>query len=217
MLQKSSIAAAFLATLTFSKADIGVELVTKGFDRPVWAGVPIGVKGKIWVMEQAGQVWIVDEKTGEREKEPFLDIRGDVSRKGNEEGLLGLAFAADFLKSGRYYVNYTDNSKEKLTRIVRFVSEDKKKTDPKGGEILMKYPSEESNHNGGWIGFGPDNMLYIANGDGGSGNDPHKHGQALDTYLGKILSSAGSSVPSVILFKFRSNDCLLNFNLSLSS
>jgi len=179
------ITAIFLSSLAILQAEIGVEQVAKGFDRPVWAGFPKGISGKMWVIEQAGQVWIVDEKTGEREKEPFLDIREDVSRKGNEEGLLGLAFAPDFAKSGRFYVDFTD--KEKQTRIVRFTSENRKTTPSSTAEILLKYPSEFDNHNGGWLCFGPDQMLYIGNGDGGSGNDPNKHGQALDTFLAKIL------------------------------
>lgn len=185
MLHKISIT--LFAALSISNAEIGVKAIAKDFERPVWAGVPKGVHGKIWVMEQAGRVWIVDQETGAREKEAFLDIHEDVRRKGNEEGLLGLAFAADFMKSGRYYVNYTDNTPEKQTRIVRFTSQDRKTTRPDSAEVLLKYPSEADNHNGGWLGFGPDDMLYIANGDGGSANDPHKHGQALDTYLGKIL------------------------------
>ncbi len=184
---RTSLAAAILCTTPFAQADIGVREVANGFERPVWAGVPNGVDGKIWVMEQAGRVWIVDAKTGEREKEPFLDIHKEVLRKGNEEGLLGLAFAPDFLKSGRYYVNYTDKSKEKLTRISRFVSKDKKTTDPKSEEIVLSYPSIYDNHNGGWIAFGPDGMLYIGNGDGGAGNDPKNSGQSMDTLLGKIL------------------------------
>jgi glucose/arabinose dehydrogenase len=199
MLSKALTAAAFLASSAFSHAGIGIEQVAKGFDHPVWAGVPNGIDGKIWIMEQAGQVWIIDEKTGERENKPFLDIREDVSRKGNEEGLLGLAFAPDFQKSGRYYVNFTD--KDKQTRIVRFTSADRKTTKPSTGEILMQYPSEFDNHNGGWLSFGPDQMLYIANGDGGSGNDPNQHGQALDTFLAKILRidvspKTGYQVPS---------------------
>ena len=35
--------------------------------------------------------------------------------------------------------------------------------------------------------FGPDGMLYIAMGDGGSGGDPQGNGQRLDTLLAKIL------------------------------
>lgn len=199
MLRKSSVAAVFLATLAVSRADIGVEQVAKGFDRPVWAGVPKGTKGKLWIMEQGGKVWIVDEKTGERADQPFLDVSQDVTRKGNEEGLLGLAFAADFEKTGRFYVNYTD--KEKQTRIVRFVSKDKKTTDASTGEIILKYPSEFENHNGGWLDFGPDGMLYIGNGDGGAGDDPKQRAQDLQSLLGKILRidvspETGYKVPS---------------------
>ncbi|KAB2638845.1 MAG: PQQ-dependent sugar dehydrogenase [Verrucomicrobia bacterium] len=51
----------------------------------------------------------------------------------------------------------------------------------------MRFKQPYENHNGGWIAFGPDGMLYIGNGDGGSGNDPQNHGQTLDTLLGKML------------------------------
>ncbi len=187
MFLKSTVVAVFLASISLTQAKIGVQQIAKGFERPVWAGVPEGTKGKIWVMEQAGRVWIVDEGSGERAKEPFLDISAEVSRRGNEEGLLGLAFAPDFQKTGRFYVNYSDKSKDKLTRISRFISKDGQTTDPKSEEIILKYPSIYDNHNGGWISFGPDGMLYIGNGDGGAGNDPKNSGQSMDTLLGKIL------------------------------
>jgi glucose/arabinose dehydrogenase len=51
----------------------------------------------------------------------------------------------------------------------------------------MRYPQTYSNHNGGWLGFGPDGMLYIGNGDGGSANDPKNDSQNLESLLGKIL------------------------------
>jgi glucose/arabinose dehydrogenase len=199
MLHQAIFTTLFLASLSAAHAGIATKEVAKGFERPVWAGVPKGMNGKIWVMEQGGKVWIVDEKTGEREKEPFLDVSGDITRKGNEEGLLGLAFAPDFRKTGRFYVNYTD--KEAQTRIVRFTSADRKTTKHSTEEIVMKYPSEFQNHNGGWLDFGPDGMLYIGNGDGGSGNDPHHRGQDLASHLGKILRidvspETGYKVPS---------------------
>jgi glucose/arabinose dehydrogenase len=166
-------------------AAIGVRQVAAGFERPVWAGMPATSDGKLWVMEQAGRVWIVDLASGERSKEPFLDIRGEVSRKGNEEGLLGLAFDPDFQGNGRYYVNFTD--KEHFTRIVRFTAADHASTAVATAEVVLRFKQPFENHNGGWLGFGPDGMLYIGNGDGGSGNDPNNNGQALDTLLGKIL------------------------------
>ena len=180
-----SILALSLAIVAIARAELGVEQLATGFDRPVWAGVPAGVKGKLWVMEQQGKVWIVDEKTGKQEPQPFLDVSADVTTKGGEEGLLGLAFSPDFIKTGRFYINYTD--KEKQTCIVRLTSADGKTTDRASQEVLLKYPSEFENHNGGWIAFGPDKMLYIGNGDGGAGDDPNRRGQALDSLLGKIL------------------------------
>lgn len=185
MFSKMALPAAVLISSLPCAAKIGVERVTDGFERPVWAGVAAGIPGKLWVIEQAGQVWIVDTVTGKKSEQPFLDIRKDVSRQGNEEGLLGLAFAPDFAQSGRFYVNFTD--KDQHTRITRFTSKDRVLTDPETAEVLLRFRQDFRNHNGGWIGFGPDGMLYIGNGDGGSANDPHEHGQALDTLLGKIL------------------------------
>lgn len=182
---RTLISAALLLSPLPCAAGIGVELVAKGFDRPVWAGVAPGSKGKLWVMEQAGQVWVLDRQSGERAKEPFLDLRQEVTRKGNEEGLLGLAFAPDFAKSGRFYVNFTDTGH--FTRIVRFIAPDRQRADPASAEVLLRFKQDFENHNGGWLDFGPDGMLYIGNGDGGSANDPRQRGQALDTFLGKIL------------------------------
>ncbi len=201
MIRQTALTTLLLCSTPFTHAEIGVREVAKGFERPVWAGVPNGIDGKIWVMEQAGRVWIVDAKTGERAKDPFLDIHDRVTREGNEEGLLGLAFAPDFTESGRFYVNYSDKSKEKLTCISRFVSKDKTTTAPESEEIILSYPSIYNNHNGGWIAFGPDGMLYIGNGDGGAGNDPKNSGQSMDSLLGKILRidvspKTGYQIPS---------------------
>lgn len=199
MIRLTLLCLVFAASSICGHAGIGVKTVASGFDRPVWAGMPAGSTGKLWVMEQAGKVWIVDLKSGQRSAEPFLDIQSDVTREKNEQGLLGLAFAPDFQKTGRFYVDFTDT--DNFTRIVRFTSKDRKTTDPSTAEILLKYKQPFWNHNGGWIGFGPDGMLYIANGDGGAGNDPKGNGQSLETLLGKILridvsTETGYRIPS---------------------
>lgn len=172
-----------LAPLAF--AGVASELLIKGLERPVWAGAPASANGKLWVMEQAGRVWIVDLKTGERSKKPFLEITDSVTRKSNEQGLLGLAFAPDFETSGRYYVNY--NEKGGDTRIVRFVSKDGATTDASKGETILKIKQPFANHNGGWLDFGPDGYLYIGTGDGGAANDPMNNAQDLSSHLGKLL------------------------------
>lgn len=173
------------ATQALATQNIETVKVAEGFERPVWAGMPKGIDGTLWVMEQAGRIWLVDLATGKRAEEPFLEIAKDVSRRGNEEGLLGLAFDADFAKNGIYYVNYSDH--EQHTRIVRFKSPNQKTTDPATAEAILRFKQDFRNHNGGWIEFGPDGMLYIGNGDGGSGNDPHNRAQDLSSLLGKML------------------------------
>ncbi|MEO8616040.1 MAG: PQQ-dependent sugar dehydrogenase [Luteolibacter sp.] len=179
----------FISVLALAsvEARIGVEKVADKFSRPLWVGQPLGIDDRLWVVEQDGRIWAVDAKTGARGEKPFLDIVADVNRKNNELGLLGLAFAPDFKKSGRFYVNFTD--KDMFSRIVRFTANTKNlaETDPASAEVLFTYKQPHENHNGGWIGFGPDGMLYIGTGDGGSQNDPHENGQSINTFLAKIL------------------------------
>ncbi len=176
-----------VVSLASVEARIGVEKVADKFSRPLWVGQPIGIDDQLWVVEQDGKIWTVNAKTGARGEKPFLDIVADVNRSGNELGLLGLAFAPDFKKSGRFYVNFTD--KQMFSRIVRFTANprDLSQTDPASAEVLLTFQQPHANHNGGWMGFGPDGMLYIGTGDGGSQNDPHENGQSINTFLAKIL------------------------------
>lgn len=178
-----------LSVLSFAsvEARIGVEKVADQFSKPLWVGQPIGIDDQLWVVEQDGKIWTVDAKTGARGEKPFLDIVADVNRNSNELGLLGLAFAPDFKKSGRFYVNFTD--KQLFSRIVRFTAnpKDLSQTDPASAEVLFTFKQPHENHNGGWLGFGPDGMLYIGTGDGGSHDDPHENGQSINTFLAKIL------------------------------
>src|SRR2546423_980830 len=53
--------------------------------------------------------------------------------------------------------------------------------------VFLVIPQPFANHNGGMVEFGHDGFLYIAMGDGGSGNDPGKRAQNIDDLLGKIL------------------------------
>ncbi|MFZ1694915.1 MAG: PQQ-dependent sugar dehydrogenase [Flavobacteriales bacterium] len=118
---------------------------------------------------------------------PFLNITSQVA-SGGERGLLGLAFDPDYANNGRFYVCYTNGTSPGTSRVSRFtVSSDPNVADPTSEEILYTLAQPYSNHNGGDIDFGPDGMLYIGFGDGGSGGDPQNYAQTMTSALGKML------------------------------
>jgi len=161
---------------------LGLALVADGFERPLFAASPPGDVGRLFVVEQTGRIWIV--AGGERLGVPFLDVSGRLGASSGEQGLLGLAFHPEFSSNGFFYVNYTNAGRN--TRVSRFVAAGDV-ADAESESILLEVEQPFSNHNGGMLAFGPDGFLYVAMGDGGSGNDPENNGQRLDTLLGKLL------------------------------
>jgi hypothetical protein len=162
--------------------DVGLERVVDGLDFPVWLTSPAG-DPRLFVVEKGGRVVIVED--GALLPQPFLDLRGQVST-GSEQGLLSLAFHPDYAANGRLFVNYTDPAGD--TRIVEYrVSADPGRADPGSARVVLAIDQPFSNHNGGLALFGPDGMLWIGTGDGGSGGDPQGNGQDLGTLLGKLL------------------------------
>ena len=115
-----------------------------------------------------------------------LDISSATTSEG-EHGLLGLAFRK-IDKTWEAFINYTDLSGD--TIVSRFdVSSDGRfvlSPQPTGAEII-KIDQPYSNHNGGAVVVGPDNMLYIGTGDGGSADDPERRALDKSQLLGKIL------------------------------
>ncbi len=168
-------------------AETTTRVVAEGFERPVWIGAPPDDRDHLWVVEQAGKIWKLDARTGEKANSPVLDISSRVSRRGNEEGLLGLAFPADFATSGRFYINYTGNDETTYIQRIHARGPEFDAVDDSKSETLFEFKQPWRNHNGGWLGFGPDGYLYVGTGDGGAANDPHGNGQKLDTLLGKLL------------------------------
>lgn len=167
------------------KENIGVKLIGEGFKRPLWAETPQGVKGHLWVLEKTGVIKILDVKNGESTL--FLDVTKNITSKSNEQGLLGLAFEADYLQSGRFYLYYTNPKGD--TEVCRYTAhgDDKRSCKASTRELLLTFKQDFRNHNGGWIGIGPDGYLYVGTGDGGAANDPKKRAQNLNSYLGKLL------------------------------
>jgi glucose/arabinose dehydrogenase len=121
----------------------------------------------------------------------------------SERGFLGLAFNKDYVTNGRFYVYYTSKAFAGAgiaSGDVVLAEYTRSAADPDvanpTGTVLLSQPHPRGNHNGGWLATGPDGMLYMGIGDGGSGGDPDEAGQSLMTFAGKILrldvSAAGS-------------------------
>ncbi len=87
----------------------------------------------------------------------------------------------------RFYVNYTNLSGNTVIARYRRSTDNPAVADPNSGSVILTINQPFSNHNGGCIHFGPDGYLYIAMGDGGSGDDPQGNGQNKNTLLGKML------------------------------
>ena len=165
-----------------SASRLHLERVASGLEKPVHVTAPAG-DARLFIVEQTGRIRIL--VGGKVLAAPFLDLSDRVSR-GYERGLLSVAFHPQFARNRFLFVNYTDRSGD--TRIERFrVGEDPNQVDPATATLVLHVPQPYSNHNGGHIVFGPDGMLYVGMGDGGSGGDPQNHGQNLQSLLGKLL------------------------------
>lgn len=164
---------------------VALKEVAAGLKKPVQVVVPPGEPARLFVVEQAGRVLIVDGRGGR--PQVFLDIRPQVN-SGGEKGLLGLAFHPQYPDNGKFFINYTAHDAQGLhTRIARLTRLTATLADARSETLLLRIGQPYSNHNGGQIQFGPDGYLYIGMGDGGAANDPQGHGQNTDSLLGKLL------------------------------
>lgn len=161
---------------------LGLETIASGLSNPVYLAAPPG-DARRFIVEQQGRILVVEN--GSVLQAPFLDIVSKVS-SGGERGLLSVAFHPRFATNGYVYVNYTDVNGD--TRVERYrVSNNRNVADPGSAKLIIRVDQPYSNHNGGLVMFGSDAMLYIGMGDGGSGGDPHGHGQNRQSLLGKML------------------------------
>ncbi len=170
-----------------SEVTLRLDLFADGFDAPVYIADD-GIEGQRcrYVVERGGVVRIIeaDETTRLR---PFLDISGRLGAIGPEQGLHSIAFHPGFKKNGRFFVHYT--TAKDVSVVAEFKGKPCGVANNKPVKTLLSEQQEFINNNGGWIGFGPDGMLYITTGDGGgpAPGDPNGNGQTPSTRLGKVL------------------------------
>ena len=150
------------------------------FERPTELGE---YPGGYFVAEQVGLILRV---SGSAAPETILDIRDRVSTDGNEEGLLSVALDPAFDSNRSVWVYYAARSPRR-TVLSRFTASANGVIDKASALVVLEQPQPFPNHKGGAIRFGPDGLMYLGFGDGGSGGDPQGNGQNLGTLLGKII------------------------------
>ncbi|MBI5087369.1 MAG: PQQ-dependent sugar dehydrogenase, partial [Actinobacteria bacterium] len=155
-----------------------VALTTVGqFDSPVDVAWRTG-DATLFVVEQGGRIVPVrDGQPGDA----VLDIRDQTTGDG-ERGLLGLTFSPDGTTA---YIDHTDGDDD--TVIAAYAVGPDGVFDAASRRELLLIDQPYPNHNGGNVTIGPDAMLYIGMGDGGSAGDPERRALNVGTLLGKIL------------------------------
>ncbi|TVR49181.1 MAG: hypothetical protein EA425_12905 [Puniceicoccaceae bacterium] len=161
-------------------------IIPFGLVQPLFLTAAPGDHDRLFILEKPGRIRIYDRTTETLLPTPFLTVSPITTN--SERGLLGLAFHPDFENNGYFFINYTNQTGSNVIRRYRVSEMNPNLADPASAFDLLTIPQDFANHNGGWIGFSPiDGYLYIAVGDGGSGNDPLRRAQNRSNLLGTIV------------------------------
>ncbi|MEQ1807442.1 MAG: PQQ-dependent sugar dehydrogenase, partial [Burkholderiaceae bacterium] len=190
-----------------AQTKIKLEKVISAVNTPL-AMVQIPGENRMFIIEQYGRIQVLEN--GKLGAAPLLDIRHRIPKLHqdfDERGLLGIALHPNFKSNGKFYVSYSAHldfgsdlgmmfwwDHSNVVEEYTISAKDKNVADPSSARRIMSHPWPQFNHNGHWIGFGPDGKLYVSMGDGGYANDwgiGHNpiigNGQDMTVNYGKIL------------------------------
>jgi glucose/arabinose dehydrogenase len=156
------------------------------FAEPVFVAAPLGDRRRLFLVEKRGQIRVLVD--GRLQREPFLDLSAEVRSVGNEQGLLGLAFAPDYERSGLFYVYFTDQDEN--ARLVEFrrSRSSENRADPASGRLVVHIEQPSGEHYAGMLLFDAEGYLLFGLGDGGlHRNREPMRAQWGDRLHGKIL------------------------------
>ncbi len=153
------------------------------FTEPMFITSPSNEPNRLLVVERSGRI----VQMFGIHKYPFADLRPVVDCCFEDRGLQSIALAPDFARSGRFYLDYTDEAGNIEIAEMRA----KGRTAPRSSlRVLLTIPYEpDAAHYGGQLQFGPEGDLFISTGDGGfgHGSDEHHNAQNLERLQGKLL------------------------------
>jgi len=172
-------------TVTDQNAAMSLRRVGAGFTQPLYvAGIP--GTDRVVILQKAGRARVLNPQNGAIDSVDFLDVTAQVSTD-SERGLSGMAFSPGFAADRTLYINLTNLAGATLIRRYRMFTGSSTQVDPSTADVILTISQPFSNHNGGWMGFSNDGLLYIPTGDGGSGGDPLYNAQTATSLLGKVL------------------------------
>ena len=170
------------------------RVVASGLFQPLYVLGRGDGTNRIFILEKTGGILIFDRDTGVLQTTPFLDVSSTISTDG-ESGLLGMALAPDFQTSGVFYIHVNNTAGDTEIRRYTVSSNNPDRADASSADVILTVDQPTPDHNGGWIGFGPDSYLYITLGDGGQ--TPNQS-QDTSTLFGSVLriDPAGDDFPA---------------------
>lgn len=175
---------------------LALQAVATGLTNPVHLTAPPGDTARLFIVELGGRIWLL--RNGQLTT--FLDITTVVAPSGSNSGLFSLAFHPDYATNGRFFVYFT-NTTGQLELRQYLASTNPDAADAGSGATVLTVPRPAGDHFGGLVTFGPDGMLLLALGDGGSGGITTTNAQDLRTLLGKMIridvdSAAPYAIPT---------------------
>jgi glucose/arabinose dehydrogenase len=192
---KATVSQALTITVTNSKEGVDVQRITTGFSHPV-AIVNMPGQSQLMVAERSGAIYIYDPATQVRTL--YATVDGLTAAAG--QGILSIAVQPNFATRHIVYALIASNGRIAVRQIFN-----------NGGptswlEFDVGSHALYSNDIGGWLGFGANQLLYVATGDAGGIDDPSGSAQSSGSLFGKLLSFSpaafdafsGASVPPPI-------------------
>jgi glucose/arabinose dehydrogenase len=172
------------AGVSASVTAIAATQVGAGFAQPVFAASAPNDPDHLFVVQKGGAIKILDLASGRASA--FLDLSAEVDTEG-EQGLLGMAFSPSFEVDRKFYVFLTNIAGDTEIREYQVSDSNPSQVELASEKLilLVDLPDTTTNHRAGWLGFGPDGMLYIPLGDGGGAPGPAS--QDVNLLLGKVL------------------------------
>lgn len=186
----------FLISAWFGSLSVAseLELFDDSLDKPVL--ITHDNDSRLFAVEKAGKIYVYEKE----QRKLFLDVSKIITTKGNEQGLLSIAFHPKYSENGYLFLFYTAKNDDNTLARLTVDPPNAKQIDLESLEVLIAQQDPASNHNGGMLAFGKDGYLYLGIGDGGRGGDPWNNAQNLETLLGKMIridvdQANGYSIP----------------------